>query len=60
MYPAYYFPNLSDQEMEDSRYHYEHCIDVLRQSVMCHVTWRHHATDDAMGQNAEDTAGKFF
>lgn len=36
MYPAYYFPNLSDQEMEDNRYHNEHCIDMLRQSVMCH------------------------
>ncbi|KAL9077675.1 MAG: hypothetical protein Q9161_000047 [Pseudevernia consocians] len=36
MYPSYYFPNLSDQEKEDNRYHNEHCIDMLRQSVMCH------------------------
>ena len=35
MYPSYYFPNLSDQEKEDNRYHNEHCIDMLRQSVMC-------------------------
>ena len=36
MYPSSYFPNLSDQEMEDNRFHNEHCIDMLRQSVMCH------------------------
>ena len=36
MYPSYYFPGLSDQQREDNRYHNEHCIDMLRQSVMCH------------------------
>ena len=32
--PAYYFPNLSDQEVEDNLYHDYHCIDVLRQNIM--------------------------
>lgn len=37
MYPDYYFPSLSDQEEADNRYHNEHCIDILRQSIMCHA-----------------------
>lgn len=37
MYPSYYFPDLSEQEMADNRNHNEHCIDTLRQSIMCHA-----------------------
>ena len=37
MYPTYYFPHLSDQEKADNQYHNEHCIDMLRQSIMCHA-----------------------
>ncbi|CAG8955465.1 hypothetical protein HYFRA_00010332 [Hymenoscyphus fraxineus] len=37
MYPAYYFVNISAQEAEDNRMHNGHCIDILRQSIMCHA-----------------------
>ena len=37
MYPTYYFPDISEQEKIDNRFHNEHCIDMLRQSIMCHA-----------------------
>ncbi|KAI3322966.1 hypothetical protein HD806DRAFT_523187 [Xylariaceae sp. AK1471] len=36
MYPDYYFSNFTPREHELNRLHNEHCIDVLRQSAMCH------------------------
>ncbi|KAG5290067.1 DUF3328 superfamily domain-containing protein [Histoplasma ohiense] len=36
MYPDYYFPGLSANDIEMNRLHNEHCIDFLRQSAMCH------------------------
>ena len=37
MYPDYYFPHLSDRQKADNNYHNEHCLDMLRQSIMCHA-----------------------
>ncbi|KAJ3483548.1 hypothetical protein NLG97_g7284 [Lecanicillium saksenae] len=36
MYPDYYFANLTEEQRELNEYHTHHCLDMLRQSVMCH------------------------
>ena len=35
MYEDHYLPNLTASEKVDNRMHNHHCLDVLRQSVMC-------------------------
>ncbi|PMD34953.1 hypothetical protein L207DRAFT_436684, partial [Hyaloscypha variabilis F] len=35
MYPEYYFPQLSQEELRLNRMHNDHCIEVLRQGVIC-------------------------
>ncbi|KAI9748583.1 MAG: hypothetical protein M4579_007183 [Chaenotheca gracillima] len=36
MYPEYYWPDLTKDEILLNRLHNEHCIDLLRQAAMCH------------------------
>ncbi|SPQ23412.1 1bc153c3-b1e0-449e-8bc9-2e29dcdb6895 [Thermothielavioides terrestris] len=35
MYPEYYFPNITQRQKEANEFHNHHCLDMLRQSVMC-------------------------
>ncbi|KAH7075836.1 hypothetical protein BKA63DRAFT_565888 [Paraphoma chrysanthemicola] len=37
MYPDYYFPNLSKHERRLNFLHSQHCLDIIRQSIMCHA-----------------------
>ncbi|KAI0013866.1 hypothetical protein F4779DRAFT_624984 [Xylariaceae sp. FL0662B] len=51
MYPEYYFKDFTPRQHELNRLHNEHCIDFLRQSVMCHgdiglITYEWH--DDSL------------
>ncbi|KAI9752324.1 MAG: hypothetical protein M4579_005667 [Chaenotheca gracillima] len=34
-WPEYYFPNLTTEDRRMNRLHTDHCIDVLRQAMMC-------------------------
>ena len=35
MYESHYFPNLTAREAHENRLHSFHCLDLLRQTVMC-------------------------
>ena len=35
-YREHYHPNLTDQELRDLQVHADHCIDQLREALMCH------------------------
>ncbi|KAL8931006.1 MAG: hypothetical protein Q9208_000108 [Pyrenodesmia sp. 3 TL-2023] len=35
MYREHYYPNLTDFERKEHEKHVEHCIELLRQAVMC-------------------------
>jgi hypothetical protein len=35
MYQDYYFANFTAEQLEDNLMHTYHCIDLLRQSIMC-------------------------
>ncbi|KAF4336149.1 hypothetical protein FBEOM_9992 [Fusarium beomiforme] len=35
MYPDYYFPNITQEQKRANEYHNHHCLDMLRQSIMC-------------------------
>ncbi|MCJ1387406.1 hypothetical protein MMC18_000249 [Xylographa bjoerkii] len=35
LYPTHYFPNLTAAESRDQSLHNAHCLDLLRQTVMC-------------------------
>jgi len=37
MWPEYYYPNITDREREELKFHNDHCLDTLRQSIMCHA-----------------------
>ncbi|KXX77723.1 hypothetical protein MMYC01_204874 [Madurella mycetomatis] len=37
IYADYYFPELSSEELGRRKLHMEHCLDLLRQSIMCHA-----------------------
>lgn len=34
----YYYPNMSDSERFVIRHHIDHCIELLRTTIMCHGT----------------------
>jgi len=36
LYPKYYFPEYTEEELELNLLHSAHCIDYLRQAAMCH------------------------
>ncbi|KAF5970473.1 hypothetical protein FBULB1_9670 [Fusarium bulbicola] len=35
MYPDYYFPNITEEQKRANEYHNHHCLDMVRQSIMC-------------------------
>lgn len=36
VYREYYHPNLTDADLRDRQVHADHCVDMLRQALMCH------------------------
>lgn len=36
LYPSHYFPDLGPTEQKMNLMHSQHCLDTLRQGIMCH------------------------